>query len=472
MLRVMLIIIGALMFALPVQAQQAADYAIRNLSSRFSENNSIIVVDFEVQNLGGAATSPATIELTSNATGEEISVTAALINQDGEQLPIRTLRPLEAGEIVNLRLSFPASDFPAGSNQAFTITVGVGQVEQENADTVQNNAAILSITAIPGTSGAGTPPATTGTPGPTPTPTRRPEASPLDLLERLNIDTSNREQLALLVGVIGAALVLLVVLIVILRLLFQKPPKFDSWQPPYANMPYVDVNSMAGRRQQWQQYAQNDFPPPQPGAEGSAHARKLLFGMNGVKLNGWTIEAMRISQYDMYGRVARSQFIVPKGLVKRLDRLARKSPQLNRERVAKQARGVAQGILNPFVKKLNTRNAMLPIAFDIRLQGAHGEVRIIFELFVHQNGQWQQVDQWEPEMVVVGKAIQESFTYTLYGLLPNENLKTLKRRLVDDLTRMLSDMLKDPPPPPTMSQDTPRDMRPVSPDQPQNLPPH
>lgn len=464
MFRVMISILVALVIVIPVAAQQAADYAIRNLSSRFADNNSVVVVDFEVQNLGGAATTPANIKLTSNVSGQEILPSAALINENDEQLPIRTLRPLEAGEIVNLRLSFPATDFPAGSSQSFTITVGVGtgQVEETGEESAQNNSAILAIT-IPNANAVETT-QTAGTETPPPTPTRRPPASPLDLLERIPLDTSDPVQLAVLIGIIVALVVLLIIVVVILRLLFQKPPKFETWQPPYANMPYLDPNSSAGRRQQWQQYAQNDMMPAVPGAEGTAQARKLLVGMNGAKLSGWTVQAIRISQYDMYGRVARSQVIAPKGLVKRLDRLAHKNAALDRERLAKQVRPIAQGIINLFAKKLNKRNAMLPIAMDLHLQGAHGEVRIMFELYVYQGGQWQKVDQWEPEMTVMGKAIHESYTYTLYGLLQDETLKTIRRRLIDDLTRMLTDMLKEPTP--GIPQGTPPRMQPVSPNQP------
>ena len=109
-----------------------------------------------------------------------------------------------------------------------------------------------------------------------------------------------------MIGVVAIVLILLWVISVIVRLLFSRPPTFAAWQPPYVITPLMDPNSTNGRRQLWQQHAQSDTLPL-PCSPGSYMVRKLLIGSSGVKLSGWHVTGLRISQYDRYGRVARSQ---------------------------------------------------------------------------------------------------------------------------------------------------------------------
>jgi hypothetical protein len=115
---------------------------------------------------------------------------------------------------------------------------------------------------------------------------------------------------------------------------------------------------------------------------------------------------------------------------------------------------VANALVKEFGKRLNQRNSMLPVALDIRFHGTHGEVRIVFELYQCQYGQWKKLDGWEPEMTVVGKTIYESYTYNLHGLSPGESLKDFRRRLADNLAAVLTEMIKGTPVQ-AMSQDTP-----------------
>src|SRR5690606_27560471 len=131
------------------------------------------------------------------------------------------------------------------------------------------------------------------------------------------------------------------------------------------------------------------------------------------------------------------QILAPGRIVKRLERLAHKNKPQDLQRREKQVRPLAKKLANQIKPRLNKRNAMLPIAFDVRFQGAHGEVRIVFELFQCRQGGWQQIDQWEPEMTVVSKTIYDSFTYTLYGQMGGENLKEFRQRLQQDLVRVL-----------------------------------
>jgi hypothetical protein len=227
--------------------------------------------------------------------------------------------------------------------------------------------------------------------------------------------------------------------LVILRLIFSRRPDYGGWQPSYANLLPIDPNTLNGRRQQWQGVAQNSLLPS-TGAEGSVQVRKLPTDMNQKYLGAWHIVAVRMSQYDMYGRVNRSQIMASRSLINRLDWVARRYEKLSAEQMSRQLRPVARGLSREVRKKINERTGALPLALDVRLRARHGEVRIWFELFRRQYGQWTQIDRWEPEMMVQGKWMYETFTYTLFGQKPGEDLKRFQKRLQDDLLQELVDL--------------------------------
>ncbi|MBZ0288514.1 MAG: hypothetical protein K8I30_12930, partial [Anaerolineae bacterium] len=237
---------------------------------------------------------------------------------------------------------------------------------------------------------------------------------------------------------------LLIILVMLLRTIFQKPATFGAWQPPYVNMPFLDPNTTPARRQGWQQYAQNDLLPPPPGGEGTTHMRKLLTSPDGTSLSGWRVTAMRLNQYDQYGRITRSQYIAPGRFIRRLNRVIKQSPTLTVDDLAQRVRPLAGMLANRFLKRVVPRTATLPIALDIHLQGAHGNVRILFELYLVQGGQWRRLDQWEPELALIEPAIDENLTYTLHGLRPGEVYKNFPQRLQSDLTRLLVEVMKRP----------------------------
>ncbi|MEP6988334.1 MAG: hypothetical protein ABI970_22205, partial [Chloroflexota bacterium] len=144
--------------------------------------------------------------------------------------------------------------------------------------------------------------------------------------------------------------------------------------------------------------------------------------------------------YDMYGRVNRSQIMASRSLTSRLDWVAHRHEKLSADQMTKLLRPVARGLSREVRKKISDRTAVLPLAMDIRLRARHGEVQIWFELYRRQYGQWAQIDRWEPEMMVQGKMLYETFTYTLFGQKPGEDLKRFQKRLEDDLIQVLSDM--------------------------------
>lgn len=413
MFRPFLLSLLALLLAWPTAAQpDAPDYAVRLIRGRFAQDGRQAIVEFEVQNIGATATVPATARLVVIATGEEVASA--------------TIPPLQATEIRTVSLPFSTARFEPSSVESLRAAVGINEVEAAGSENIQNNYAQISLT-FPAT----IPPEVT------------PEATPQDETTRLleSLRLNDPVQFAVVAGLIGALLVVLLIAWIILRLLFRRPPDFSNWQPAYGSLFPLDPNSTAGRRQQWQSLAQNNALPP-IGSEGSIHACKRLFGIQGAYLSGWHITAVRASQYDMYGRINRSQVLAPRRLVRRLDAVVQQKDRLTAQQIERRLRPVARGLVGKLRGKLNNRNAMLPVALDLRFQGRHGEVRILFELYQCQYGQWHPLDQWEPEMTISGKSINEAYTYTFYGQRPGETLKTFAQRLQDDLVRTLAEMVR------------------------------
>ncbi|MCB9449942.1 MAG: hypothetical protein H6672_00795 [Anaerolineaceae bacterium] len=420
MLKKILLLVALCLIGLPAAAQDAApDYAIRNIRSRFLDNNTQIAIEFEVWNIGGAATVPATARLLVVGTGQEIA--------------IDTVRPLQAQEIVTVSLPFQTALFESGSVQSFRATVGIDEVEPADSRTITSNTAQISLT-IPEITGAAAIPVE---------PTPAASADPLtDILRSvgLEVDLTDPLQVVFLVGFGGALLLLLLIVLVILRLVFQRSPDFGAWQPPYSTALPLDPNSTAGRQQGWQQTAQNSSLPPSC-AEGVFTVRKVLLGVDGGGFDGWRVAAVRLMHYDRYGRVNRDQALAAKGVVKRLNGVLRRRNKLTAEQAEKRLRPVARDLVKRFQKNLRERTAMLPIALDVRLKGKRGDVRIVFELYHCQYSEWHKVDQWEPEITVLSKALYETYTYAIYGQRPQETNKEFRRRLQSDLTYTLLEML-------------------------------
>ncbi len=270
----------------------------------------------------------------------------------------------------------------------------------------------------------------------------------------IQLDLSNPIQVAVIVGLCIVGLILLLILYIVVRVLFRHPPDFSNWQSSYVTSMPLDPNSVAGRRQQWETYAQNNTLPSFC-TEGHYHVRKLGTNAGGIYLAGWRIDAIRMGQYDRYGRVTRNQLLARRGAVRRLDAAMRKRGSLDANTLNKRLRPVAKMLVNDFKKKWNERNVMLPIAVDVRLRGKYGEVRIVFELYQCQQGAWQRIDTWEPELTMTGKPIYEIDTYTVYGQRPGETTRSFRSRLQDDLVSVLADMIALSPPAPLEAQRTP-----------------
>lgn len=438
-----LILILALPIAVNAQSDPP-DYQVAVTNREVSADGATLILQFNVFNLGGAATTTSDANLYLETDGERLLAT-------------QPLRPLGSSpDIEILTFDVPLDDIPGG-NIDFRLEVGIGTIEARDSATIGNNTArvgyLVPTPSAPRPTRApqstvteiapletSTPPATALPPTVTPAPsTIRIEGLPFSI-DLAALDLANPLTIAGIIALAGIGLILLWVLTVILRLVFRPPRIFEVWQPPYAAVPPHDPNTLAGRRQLWQHNAQSDTLSV-PRIEGQYHIRKLLVGIDGKPLSGWRVRGLRLSQYDIYGRVARSQTLASSGVIRRLDRASKRSASLTEADTDKRVRPIAQQMTRAFLKNVNRRSMMLPVAVDLRFRGTHGEVRIVFELYQVVNGQFQQIDRWEPEMTVVSGAIQENFTYTLLGMRQGETVKAFRTRLQHDLHTVLKAML-------------------------------
>ena len=439
------------LIAVSVSAQDTTtpDYAIRNIRSHFTEDNRQTIVEFEVWNIGGAATDQATASLKVISTGQEIAT---------DILP-----PLKSQEIVTVSLRFPTDLFAPNTVESLRASVGVDEVEASNSETIQNNFAQISITFPVVPTAEATTEAPTGEGEPAGGTDVVGAATTFLSQYGIKLDLNNPIQVLVIISLCAVGLVLLLILFILIRVIFQRPPDMGNWQPSYVNLLPLDPNSAAGRRQQWQGHAQSNSLPPY-GADGSYQARKLAAGADGVYLAKWRVDAIRMCQYDMYGRVARSQMLIPRRAANKLTGVIRKRTSLTEEQIRNRLRTPAKIMVNHFKKKWNERNVMLPLAIDLRLKGKQGEVRIVFELYQLRGAQWALLDRWEPEMPVTSKTIQEVYTYTLYGQRPSETTREFRRRLQDDLVEIFAEFVAiTPPTQPQMQAPTNPNMQSVIP---------
>lgn len=428
--RIAILLLCLVAFISPARMQDnPPDYSIQLIQNSFSEDNRQTIVKFDVVNSGGDATKAATATLN-------------LIATDNVQIATASIPPLVSNGRYTVVMQFSNDRFAPSSVESFRASVGIGDIEPEGAASTQDNTTRITITFpanLPQPQFTPQPAEVTGEPTLQTPPTPASTDTVQQLLQRFNIDPSNPEQLALLIGLIVVILILSLIIWLVLRLIFSRKPDYDGWLPSYSNVLPIDPNTLVGRRQQWQGVAQNSALPS-IGAEGSVQVRKLPIGSDEKYLSGWRVVDLRLSQYDMYGRVSRSQITPKRGLIKRLDWIARKHEKLNAEQLSRQSLPVARELSKQVRKKVTDRTAMLPLALDIRLRSRQGEGRIWFELYRRQYGQWAQIDRWEPEMTVNSKVLYETFTYTLYGQKPGEDLKRFQKRLEGDLTQLLIDM--------------------------------
>lgn len=425
MARIQLLILILLNAFVATAQAQPRDYAISVDGVSYSADAAVI--SFTVSNLGGAALEASEIVISEYQTGRVVTR--------------ETLPALAADEARAFSLPLPLADLPA-DKVSIQIQAGIDEFELEGSPIARNNTQLFLINRADAglssadTVGSGAPPQT------------------FDLFVPLlnlginfqagGIEVNGRgyshTDLLIFAGMTLATLFCLWLLSLILRLIFRRPPKFEPWQPPYRVNNWHDPNSALGRRQSWQFHAQSSAITA-AGAPDQVTVIKRLLSRDGDILGGWTISAIRTVQYDIYGRISRTEVVLPRKLNKQLNRIIRRAPGLDSVALRKALAPVSKRLCKAALSAIEKQNRALPLAMDMRLDGPLGEVRILFELYQYRNDAWHLIDHWEPEIGQIGARIPEHFTFTLNGKLPGENYKEYKTRLRDDMTQLLAGML-------------------------------
>jgi hypothetical protein len=422
------VLVGLTCAVVGAQVLRSRDYAILNPAVAVAPDGATFTLSFTVRNAGATAQNEAFIEVIN-------LLNNALLSRD-------PLAPIGEGGSVTVSIPFSTEGFEAG---VLPLEVRVGVDANEPAILQENNSVRISVT-LPARNAPASP-----TPSPIPTGTPAPSLPTLDAqslragIQRLAVALVGREisdEEILFAGIITLVVVLgLWLFSLILRLIFRREPSFDAWQPPYAIMPLMDSNTVEGRRQAWQQHAQNNLLLATP-TPNSIHAIKQLLSVEGESLQGWQVVALRLSQYDAYGRVAKSQTLADSTAVRALNRALKARDKLSHEAFARRIATVAKRLMRAFRRKLNAKNAFLPVALDVRLQGKHGAVNIVFELYQFQGTAWVRLDQWQPSVPIISRTVQENLTFTAHGMTANERYNAFLQRLTDDIAWLLTEMLR------------------------------
>lgn len=404
------------------------DYAVRQQEAvRYSDDGSTATVALTVTNQGGGAVEETQINITQHS--------------DNRVIHSETLLPLAANEKAVFDVPIKLADFSVGDH-SFTVEVGIDQYELAGSPIAANNKLLFRIKVTEAMKAAGSQSAVPA------------DSAAYDLWLplvdvginiladgiQLNDDRYTLPQILIGLAMVAAGLFLFWLLGLILRLLLYPTPKFGVWHPPYAVNVWHDPDSTAGRRQSWQQHAQNSVIAA-PCSPDHVAVLKRLLDMEGFALGGWNIKAIRTVQYDMYGHINRTEVIMSAKLTRRLNKIVRRARQYDHEQLRHALQPVARRLCKAALKPVSKQNRMLPMALDLRFEGKRGEARVVFELHQCRGDAWHLIDQWEPEFGVIGANIPESFTYTLNGLLSGETHKAYKRRLQEDAVRLLGGLL-------------------------------
>lgn len=420
-----------------VSAQGATPrYTITSQGAGLSTDGCQLVFPYFISNNGAPSTIPTTIEL------RVVEQSASPLGGEDVLLASAVIPPLEPGRGHTVELVASAAGYPANSQQTFEVRILLDGTDAFGSVPRIVN---LNIPPVPTTCRAATP------------------ASIPFYISFLDytFDLANprQEEILLLAVLVILLLLILLILLRLRRLLFGRPPAFGNHLPPYASIPPADPHSQAGIRQSWQLYAQNNTIA-QPSARGANAVVKLLLGADGQYLNGWTITALRLSQYDQYGRVARTTTLGSSGVVRALDRLAHSRKPLDADQIERRVTPLARQLTRQLLKRVTSRSSVLPVALDLRLRGSHGEVSIVFELYSNDGANWILLDRWQPEMSVTGKTIYEMYTYTIHGQSGGETFKDFRQRLPLDMARLLGELIaprvRPPTPSATSTQTAPR----------------
>lgn len=404
------------------------DYSISPPRVSFNPENSAAVINFSVTNQGGDAQAPAQIIVSEYQSGRVATI---------EQLP-----PLGADQSRSFSIQLPLANLAEDGIISFKIEAGIDEFELANSPIARDNSQLFHIDrsdtlasgAEAGSSVAGGPAQATYD---LTIPVVNIGVNFLADGIQLNDSRISGGDMLRALAVLAAALFCLWLLSLILRLMFRRPPSFDVWQPPYALDSWHDPNSAPGRRHSWQFHAQNSSISA-PSAPDQITVVKRLTDRRGLILGGWKIKAMRSVQYDVYGRINRTEVVMPRKIINQLNRIARRAPTIANDELQKAIEPVAKRLSRHALGPVEKQNLILPFALDIRFEGAAADIRIQFELYQYRESAWHLIDQWAPELGQTGETVPEHFTFTLNGQLSGESKKVFKQRLRVDMTQLLA----------------------------------
>ena len=404
---------------------QPRDYSISLPRVHYSADGASAVITFTVRNQGGDAVDASQIIIAENQSGRV---------EFREPLPA-----LAAGQEQPFSLELPLTLLPE-DDLFFKVEAGIDQYELAGSPIARNNTQLFRLNKADASASTGTAP-------------NLPAAPTYDLfIPVLNLGLNVRadglqvndrlitgRDLLLAAGLAVVALFCLWLLSLILRLIFRRPPKFEPWQPPYAVNTWYDPNSAIGRRQGWQFHAQNSTISV-PRVLNQVTVTKRLLDRQDTALGSWRIKALRTVQYDIYGRINRSEVIMPQTINRQLNRIARRAPSLDNPALRKAIAPIAKRLSKYALAAVEKQNLMLPLALDIRLEGDVADVRILFELYQCRDDTWHLIDSWEPELGQIGARVPEQLTFTLNGQLPGESNREFKARLQEDVAQLLASL--------------------------------
>ncbi len=441
-----LLALGALLFGFVAIGQAGPrNYAITPPRVSYSDDVAHAIISFEVSNRGEAGAFATDIVITQH--------------EDGQTAYVEELPALAEGESRAFDICLPLAALP-DEDVFFRISAGIDEYELAGSRIARDNEQLFRINKAQASAGSGVCGGGTST---------GPFSLSIPLLGwqvvflgdsiavnggQLNYGAA----LLSLLAVLAALAFCLWLLSLVLRLLFRQPPKFDTWQPPYAHNNWYDMNSTLGRRQNWQYHAQNNLLGVATAPDQLVIVKHLL-GRQKQVMSGWRIKAMRSIQYDIYGRISRTEVLMPRGVIEKLNRLLGRAQTLDEAALHKEIEPLAKRISRVTLSPIEKQNLPLPIALEIRFESVTGESRIVFELYQFLGEEWQLLDAWEPDLGQTGARIPEQFNFTLNGQLPGEEAREYKLRLRADLAALLLRMISQLPA--NSMEETPPDVAPL-----------
>ncbi|MCY3832575.1 MAG: hypothetical protein OXG85_06130 [Chloroflexi bacterium] len=415
-----------------VSAAQAdpRNYSISPPTVSYTADGGSAIVSFTVANQGGDAAESSRIVVSEY--------------QSGRVERTEILPALAAGEERAFSIQLPLGRLPAEGIISFKIEAGLDEYELANSPIARDNSQLLNIDRSAVLEALESDASIESSEPPQPAfdifiPIVNLGVNFLPGGIQLNEGHVSGDDILRAVAMLALALFCLWLLSLIFRLVFRRPPRFGAWQPPYALNNWHDPNSVPGRRQAWQFHAQNNSIEAQ-GAPDQVAVVKRLLDKRGAVLGGWKVKALRTVQYDVYGRINRTEVWMPHKVVGMLNRALQRAPGYTSGELRKAMLPIAQRISKRALGPIESQNLMLPIALEIRFEGPADETRILFELYQYRAGAWRLVDHWDAELGQTGGQAPEQYTFTLNGQLPGESKSELKQRLREDIAHVLASL--------------------------------